>query len=382
LTSLKFGREYLIPKPLDPRVLLWEAPAVAQAAMESKVARKEIDIKAYRELLIARQGHGQQLRNSIVTRAKIGAKKRVVYGEGDQAQIIRAAYQVKDEGIAEPILLGSEQSIMEQIADLGLDFEPTIINPRKTDNEVYIDEYRKLRDRRGVTQARAITMMRSRTHYGLMMVKMGAADAFVSGIVHEYPDIIRPALQLFHTQPGTRRASGIYLMIVKGKVYIFTDATVNIDPDAETLAEIAILAADFTMTMNIEPVVAMLSFSNFGSTPHPLSVKVRDAVKIVEERRPDIPIDGEMQADTAVVEAIIEDRYPSSKIKNANVLVFPDLGSANIAYKLLDRLTDVEAIGPILLGVGAPVQVLQAGDEVQDIVAMTAVAVLDAQLRD
>lgn len=382
LTSLKFGRDYLIPKPLDPRVLLWEATAVAQAAMDSNVARKQIDIEAYREQLIARQGYGQQIRNSIVTRAKTGVSKRVVYGEGEQQQIIRAAYQVQDEGIAEPILLGSERRIMGQIAEMGFDFKPTIINPRKTDNEMYIREYQKLRDRRGITTARATTMMRSRTHYGMMMVKMGVADAFVSGIVHEYPDIIRPALQLFHTQPGTRRASGVYLMVVKGKVYIFTDATVNIDPDAETLAEIAILAADFARIMNIEPVVAMLSFSNFGSTPHPLSVKVRDAVKIVQERRPDIPVDGEMQADTAVVEAMIEERYPSSKIKNANVLVFPDLGSANIAYKLLDRLTDVEAIGPILLGLGAPVQVLQAGDEVQDIVSMTAVAVLDAQLRD
>lgn len=382
LTSLKFGRDYLIPKPLDPRVLLWEAPAVAQAAMDSNVARRQIDIEAYREQLIARQGYGQQIRNSIVTRAKTGIVKRVVYGEGEQQQIIRAAYQVKDEGIAEPILLGSERRIMGQIADLGLDFEPTIINPRKTDNDMYVDEYQKLRDRRGITRARANTMMRSRTHYGMMMVKMGAADAFVSGIMHEYPDIIRPALQLFHTQPGTRRASGVYLMVVKGKVYIFTDATVNIDPDAETLAEIAILAADFAKIMNIKPVVAMLSFSNFGSTPHPLSLKVRDAVKIVQERRPDIPVDGEMQADTAIVEAMIEERYPSSKIRNANVLVFPDLGSANIAYKLLDRLTEVEAIGPILLGLGAPVQVLQAGDEVQDIVSMTAVAVLDAQLRD
>lgn len=382
LTSLKFGRDYLIPKPLDPRVLLWEAPAVAQAAMETGVARKQIDLEAYQEQLIARQGHGQQVRNSIVTRAKIGDKKRVVYGEGNQQQIIRAAYQVKEEGIAEPILLGSKESITTQIAELGLEFEPTIINPRDTDNQVYIDEFRRLRDRRGVTRARATTMMRSRTNYGLMMVKMGEADAFVSGIMHEYPDIIRPALQLFHTRPGARRASGVYLMVVKGKVYIFTDATVNIDPDAETLAEIAILAADFAKTMNIKPVVAMLSFSNFGSTPHPLSIKVRDAVKIVEERRPDIPIDGEMQADTAVVAEIIEERYPSSKIKDANVLVFPDLGAANVAYKLLDRLTDVEAIGPILLGLGAPVQVLQAGDEVQDIVAMTAVAVLDAKQRN
>jgi len=383
LTSLKFGRDYLIPKPLDPRVLLWEAPAVAQAAMDSGVVRRPIDIETYRDQLIARQGHGHEVRNSIVTRAKMGTKKRVVYAEGEEAQIIRAAYRVQDEGIAEPILLGSKSRIKGLIAELGFDdFEPTIINPRESDNETYIQEYQRLRDRRGITRARATSLMRSRTQYGLMMVKMGAADAFVSGIAHEYPDIIRPALQLFHTKPGTKLASGVYMMVVKGKVYIFTDATVNIDPDTEALAEIAILAADYAKTMNIEPVVAMLSFSNFGSTPHPLSIKVRDAVKMIEERRPDIPVDGEMQADTAVVEAIIDERYPSSKIKNANVLVFPDLGSANIAYKLLDRLTDVEAIGPILLGMGAPVQVLQAGDEVKDIVSMTAVAVLDAQERD
>jgi malate dehydrogenase (oxaloacetate-decarboxylating)(NADP+) len=213
------------------------------------------------------------------------------------------------------------------------------------------------------------------------MVKVGDADAFISGLTYEYPDVIRPALQVFHTRPGATRASGVYLMIVKGRVYLFTDATVNIEPDAETLSEIAILAADFAQTLDIEPRVAMLSFSNFGSTPHPLATKVRDAVRLVRTKRSNIVVDGEMQADTAVVAEIVEQRYPFSNVKDANVLVFPDLDSANVSYKLLSRLTDAEAIGPILLGIGAPVHVLQAGDDVEDIVAMAAVAVMDAQSR-
>jgi malate dehydrogenase (oxaloacetate-decarboxylating)(NADP+) len=214
-----------------------------------------------------------------------------------------------------------------------------------------------------------------------MMVKMGDADAFLSGLTFEYPDVVRPSLQIFHTRPGATRASGVYLVIVDKRVFLFTDATVNIEPDAHTLAEIATLAADFARTLEIEPKVAMLSFSNFGSTPHELSRKVQHAVNLVRERRPELEIDGEMQADVAVVPELIESRYPFSRVKDANVLVFPDLGSANVAYKLLSRLGGAETIGPILLGIGAPVHVLQAGDDVEDIVAMTAVCVMDAQSR-
>jgi malate dehydrogenase (oxaloacetate-decarboxylating)(NADP+) len=213
-------------------------------------------------------------------------------------------------------------------------------------------------------------------------VRQGDADAFVSGLTHEYPDIMRPALQVFGTRPGINRACGIYLTLVQERVYLFTDTTVNIMPDAEDLAEIAILAADFARTLEIDPRVAMLSFSNFGSTPHEQSYKVRDAVQRVKQRRPDIVIDGEMQADTAVVSSIIDERYPFSEVKDANVLIFPNLDAANISYKLLDRLTDAEVIGPILLGMGAPVHVIQASDDVEDIVAMVAVAVRDAQERD
>ncbi len=383
LTSLKFGRDYLIPKPLDPRVLLWLAPAVAEAAMKSGVARRHIDLNAYREQLIQRQGLGQQVRSRIINKARMGAKKRIVFPEGDDPKIIRAAARVQEDGIGIPILLGKKEVLRQRIAELGLVFDPQIIEPYtdKTYRPQYEAALYEYRQRKGMSRARVTTLLTSRTHFGLMMLKMGDADAYVNGRNHEYPDVIRPALQLFHTRPGVNVTSGLYLMIVKGRVYLFTDATVNIDPDAETLAEIAILAADFARTLDIEPSVAMLSFSNFGSTPHPLSDKVRQAVALVQQRRPDIPVDGEMQADTAVVPELIERRYPFSRVKDANILVFPDLQSANVAYKLLARLGQAQAIGPILLGMGASVHVLQAGDDVEDIVAMAAVAAMDAQAR-
>jgi malate dehydrogenase (oxaloacetate-decarboxylating)(NADP+) len=214
-----------------------------------------------------------------------------------------------------------------------------------------------------------------------MMVRMGDAAASVSGLTFDYPDVIRPALRIHHTQPGQRIAAGVYIMIVGKKTYIFTDATVNIDPSAEDLADIACLAADFAKQLGLEPRVALLSFSNFGSTPHPQSEKVRQAVEHIRQRCPDFLVDGEMQADTAVVPELVEERYPFSQVKDANVLVFPSLEAANIAYKLLARLGNAQAIGPILLGMGAPVQVLQTGDDVRNIVNITAVAVMDAMSR-
>jgi len=381
-TSIKFGRDYLIPKPLDPRVMLWVSPAVAQAAMESGVARRKIDLDEYRTQLIHRQGIGQQVRSNIISKARLGAKKRVVFPEGEENKIIRAAAQVQDEGIAIPILLGRKDSISKTIEELGLNFKPQIIEPYVDDHSRYEDALYQLRQRKGITRGRLRSLLTRPTIFGLMMVHQGDADAYLNGLNYEYPEVIRPALQIFHTRPGARKASGVYLVLVKSRVYIFTDATVNIDPDADTLSEIAILAADFARTLDIEPQVAMLSFSNFGSAPHPQSQKVSDAVELVRQKRPDIPVDGEMQADTAVMPEIVEQRYPFSRVKDANVLVFPDLNSANIAYKLLARLTDATTIGPILLGIGAPVHVLQAVDEVEDIVAMAAVAAMDAQSRD
>ena len=217
--------------------------------------------------------------------------------------------------------------------------------------------------------------------YGMMMVHEGDADAFLSGLTYEYPDVIRPALQIFGTRTGTERVTGAYLVIVEERVFIFTDATVNVELDENTLAEAAILAADFASTLEIEPRVAMLSFSNFGSSQHPISQKVRGAVKIVQKRRPDLNVDGEMQADVAVSPELMEERFPFSQVKDANVLVFPSLASANIAYKLLHQLAGALTIGPVLLGMGSPVHVLQAGDSVDQIVNMSAVAVMDAQGR-
>jgi len=382
--SIKFGREYIIPTPLDPRVLLWEAPAVAEMAMKTGVARKTIDIDEYREQLAFRQGKGEQVRYFFQNKARSsGGTKRVAFAEGEEQKVIRAAYQIQEEGIATPVLIGRAEVIQEHIQYLGLDFAPQTIYPRQYEElDKYAKAYYEIRNRKGIGINDALKKVRDANVFGSMMVKLGDADAFVSGLTYDYPDVIRPSLQIHHTADGSARAAGVYLMIVDDRVYLFTDATVNIDPTAEDLAEIACLAADFAKRLELDPRVAFLSFSNFGSTPHPHSDKVRRAVELTKARRPDLHVDGEMQADTAVVADIVEKRYPFSKVKDANVLVFPSLESANIAYKLLDRLGDAKAIGPILLGMGAPVHVLQTGDDVNTIVQIAAVAVMDAMGRE
>jgi malate dehydrogenase (oxaloacetate-decarboxylating)(NADP+) len=381
--SLKFGRDYIIPTPLDPRVLLWEAPAVAEMAMKSGVARKMIDIDEYREQLTYRQGKGEQVRYFFQNQARMsGGTKRIVFAEGEEPKVVRAAAQIMDEKIGVPILLGRPNIIKNTIEELGLNCSPEIVDPTDFDkHEHYAKAYHELRERKGVTYAIARKRVRDVNILGPMMVKEGEADAFVSGLTYEYPDVIRPALRIHHTRAGAARAAGVYIMIVDDRVYLFTDATVNIDPSAEDLAEIACLAANFARKIELEPRVAFLSFSNFGSTPHLLSEKVAKAVEIVKERCPDFVYDGEMQADTAVVPAIVDERYPFSAVKDANVLVFPSLESANIAYKLLARLGNAKAIGPILLGMGAPIHVMQTGDEVTDIVQIASVAVMDAMDR-
>jgi malate dehydrogenase (oxaloacetate-decarboxylating)(NADP+) len=383
LDSLKFGPEYIVPKPFDPRVILWESPAVAQAAMETGVARRKIDLDEYREQLAFRQGVGEQVRHYIVNKARASQpKKRIVFAEGEETKIIRAAAQVADEKIGVPILLGRPEVIQAKIQTLGLECCPAILNPAAFDGiEEYAQAYYELRQRKGVALPDARKMVLDPNIFGPLMVKMGAAEAFVSGLTYDYPEVIRPALQIHHTSPDTTRAAGVYIMIVNDRTYLFTDATVNIDPTAEDLAEIACLSANFARQLGLEPRVALLSFSNFGSTPHPLSEKVQKALKIIRTRCKDFVVDGEMQADTAVMLEIIDERYPFSQVKDANVLVFPSLEAANIAYKLLARLGNAQAIGPILLGMGAPVHVLQTGDEVRDIVNIAAVAVMDAMSR-
>lgn len=381
--AMKFGREYILPTPLDPRVLLWEAPAVAEMAMKTGVARKKIDIDEYKEQLAYRQGKGERIRYFFQNKARSsGGTKRIAFAEGEEQKIIRAAYQIQDEGIATPVLIGRASVIEDHLKNLGLDYKPEIVDPSKFDRlDAYTKSFYEIRQRKGVMASDSVKKIQDPNIFGSLMVKMGDADAFISGLTYDYPEVIRPALQIHHTAPGATRAAGVYIMIVEDKVFLFTDATVNIDPTAEDLAEIATLAADYAVKLEIDPHVAFLSFSNFGSTPHPLSDKVRKAVALVKERRPDLHVDGEMQADTAVVPEIAEERYPFSAVKDANVLVFPSLESANIAYKLLSRLGNAKAIGPILLGMGAPVHVLQTGDDVNAIVQIASVAVMDAMGR-
>lgn len=379
LESLKFGPDYIIPKPLDPRVLLWEAPAVAKAAMETGVARYNIDLAEYREKLEAKLGKSREVMRIIINKAK-SDPKRVVYSEGEESKIIRAAYIVKEEGIGEPILIGNRETIYEKVEELALNFSPRVVNPTEYPRfDDYVEEFYRLRQRKGITLTEARNLMAIPNYFGPMMVYMGDADAYVSGLTYHYPDVLRPALQIIKPRKGVNKVAGLYMMVLKDRVLFFTDATVNIEPNSEDLAEIAVLAAELAKKFDVEPRIAMLSFSNFGSVRHPLAEKVKRAVEIVRKRRPDLIIDGEMQADTAVVPEIIEKNYPFSKVKDANVLVFPDLEAANVSYKLLARLGGAEAIGPILMGLGKSVHVLQRGDEVKDIVNITAIAVVDAQ---
>ena len=378
LQSLKFGPDYIIPKPFDPRVLLWVAPAVAEAAIKTGVARTPLDMTTYREQLEARLGKGWALMRTIVNKAK-SDPKRIVFGEGDAPKIIRAAALVEEEGIGKPILLGNPQTVKQRIQELGLNFNPTVVNPAE---DAHFDEYVQQlvtdRHRKGVTEARARRLMLERRYFGPMMVKKGQGDAFISGLHQDYPEVIRPALEVVGTADGVRKVAGMYILIVREKVYFVADTTVNIDPTAEDLAEIAILTADAVRQFNFTPRIAMLSFSNFGSTRHPFTEKVQKAVALVREKRPDLVVDGEMMADTAVTPEIIDDLYPFSRVRDANVLIFPNLESANIAYKLVQRLGKGELIGPILLGMSKPVHVLQRGDEVREIFNMAAVAAVDA----
>lgn len=380
LDSLRFGPEYIVPKPLDPRLIEWIPPAIAQAAMESGVARRSLDLEAYREELAIRLGKGEQIRHYLTHCAQRSqGTRRIVFAEGEEPKILRAAVRLVHEKIGQPILLGRPNVIYAELARLGLECCAEVIDPEAFDRrDAYAQAYFELRRRSGVTLQDAQRLMRDPNVLAPMMVKMADADAALSGLVHHYPDVIRPALQIHHTAPGSRLVAGVYIMVINNRPYLFTDATVNIDPTSEDLAEIAALAAEFARRLGLEPRVAMLSFSNFGSTRHPAADKVRRAVGLVRQRHPELAVDGEMQADTAVVPEIVDERFPFSQVKDANVLVFPSLDAANVAYKLLARLGNAEAIGPILLGMGAPVHVLQAGDDVRDIVDIAAIAVMDA----
>lgn len=381
IDRLRFGPEYIIPKPFDPRVLTWVSPAVAQAAMDSGVARIEIDMDEYRHQLASRLGRSREVMGGVIARAK-KQTKRIVFPEGEEDKILRASQVLIDENIARPILLGRSDIIEARIKELDMELSGvSVVSPRADPQfDRYVDELYKLRNRRGVTLSEARVLMADHNVFGSMMVNMGDADAMVAGLTQHYSSTIRPALQIIRTRPGTHKVAGVYMMIFKNDVKFFADTTVNIEPTAEDLAEIAIEAAEVARRFNVEPRVAMLSFSNFGSTHHPLTEKVRLATELVRKRAPALIVDGEMQADTAVVEEILTETYPFSTLKSpANVLVFPTLDAGNIAYKLMQRLGGAEAIGPILTRLRKPVHVLQRGAEVDEIINMAAIAAVEAQ---
>ncbi len=382
--KFSFGPRYIIPKPFDPRALLRVAPAVAKAAMDSGVARQPIaDMEKYMEHLEALQGKAKETLRGIINKAK-SDPKRIVFPEGDNEKILRAAQILVEEGIAQPILIGNHSRIRSTMEELGIDLNGVpIIDPETfAKSEEYAEELFRLRQRKGLTLSEAKRIMRrkSRTHLGCMMVRMGDADTLLSGIDTHYPETIRPALEVIGKKTGLSSVHGLYMMVFKKGIFFMADTTVCIEPTPEELAETAILAAEMARMLEFVPKVAMLSFSNFGSVHHPDATKVKKAVDIVKERAPELEIDGEMQADTAVVSEILEKSFPFATLQGqANVLIFPDLNSGNICYKLLQRLGGAEAIGPILMGMNKPVHVLQRGDDVSDIVNMAAIAVVDAQ---
>ena len=384
LRQVKFGADYLIPFPFDPRVLLWVAPAVAWAAVASGAANDFVELDAYRERLEARLGRARGIMRGIINRAS-ATPKRVVYPEGEEPKIIRAAQIVVDEGIAQPILLGNRAAIERTASQMSISLEDIEIedpssSPRR---DAYAHFMWAKRQRKGMSLEEARRRLYNGNYFGSCMVARGDADALLSGVNLHYPETIRPALEVIGAHPKSGLVSGMYMLVFEKHVVFCADTTVTIDPTAEQLAQIAFAASRVTRNfLGIEPRIAMLSFSNFGSVRHPDAEKMARAVQLLRQRDPSLIVDGEMQADTAFDTEILQRDYPFSALKSqANVLIFPNLSAGNIAYKLLDHLGGATAIGPILVGMSRPVHVLERGADVQDIVNMTAVAVVDAQGR-
>lgn len=383
LTNVKFGPDYLIPFPFDPRALLRVAPAVAWAAVASGVAREFIDLDEYRDRLEARLGRARGIMRGLITRAQHDPK-RVVFPEGEDPKILRAAQRLVDEAIAHPILLGRRDRVRQTAEELGIPLEGiTLIEPATSPQR---DRYAQLlwqkRQRKGLSLVEANQRITRATTFGSVMVAAGDADALLGGLGKHYPETVRPALEVIGAHPQVGLASGLYMLVFEKHVVFFADTTVNIDPTADQLALIAASAAQLARTFGITPRVAMLSFSNFGSVKHPEAQKMAEAVRILRQRDPDLIVDGEMQADTAFSAEVLAGRYPFSALTEAaNVLIFPNLSAGNIAYKLLTQLGGATAIGPILVGMQHPVHVLEQGADEQEIVNMAAVAVIDAQRR-
>ena len=381
--QLQFGPEYLIPKPFDARVLIWEASAVAEAAVNEGVARvsaDDFDVERYKEELESRLGLTRSIMRRVINIARKDSK-RIVFSEGEDPTIIKAASQCLSEGICEPILLGQLERIEAVKEEMGLSFECETIDVRYDPRRrtTYADELHNLRGRKGLTQEDAVRLLKSATYFAPMMVRMGDADGYLGGVSHHYPDIVKPCLHTIGPDPDSHRIVGMYMMTVNGQLMFIGDATINIYPDSRTLAEIAVQTAKVARRFGVKPKVAMLSFSNFGTSPELRTDRIEEAISIARELDPDLIIDGPMQADTALVPDIQED-YPFMAFEGAaNVLICPNLASANIAYKLLQRIAGAEMTGPILEGLSRPAHVLQRGDSVREVVHMAAICAVDAQ---
>lgn len=379
--GFEFGQDYIIPKPFDPRVLWYVAPAVAKAAIETGVAKiTKMDWAVYEEQLKERLGLSKEVIRVMIHKAQKNPK-RVAYPEGEHENIIRAAQAVFSDRVATPILIGNEKFIKSEIERIGFDVKDfTIMDPTNCEKcEEYAQAFFSKRQRKGATIWDSKNLIKDPNYFGSMMVEMGDADALISGYASSYPNTIRPALECVGVKEGFKIVSGMYIVVTKKETYFFADCTVNVNPNSEQIAEIAISAADTVQHFEIKPKIALLSFSNFGSAPYPESNKVKEALRIIHERRPDLVVEGEMQADTAVVPEILDKTFPFSNIKGgANVLVFPNLDAGNIAYKLLARIGQATVIGPILMGMKKPVHVLQRDASVDDIINMTAIAVVEA----
>ena len=387
LKNIKFGKDYIIPKPIDFRLITSVSPAVAKAAMDSGVARKGIkDWEAYNEELKARLGLDDKIMRTITNKAK-SAPKRIVFAEADNYKILKAAQIVRDEGIAIPILLGNKAVINTIMLENELELDGVnIIDPleelEKRSN--FADYLYKKRQRRGITLFEARKLMKDRNYYGAAMVQFGKADALISGLTKDYPSTIKPALQVIGIEEGVNRVAGMYMMLTKKGPVFFGDTTVNENPTVDELVDITVLLDNSVRKFNIQPRVAMLSYSNFGSNDGTVPEKVRQAVRILHEKHKDIIVDGDMQANFAMNPELLRDNYPFSTLVGApaNVLVFPNLESGNIAYKLLQEIGDAEAVGPILLGLNKPVHILQLGSSVREIVNMVTIAVVDVQTKE
>lgn len=386
--TITFGEDYIIPKPVDPRLLSTVAPAVAKAAMESGVAKKQItNWETYKVELNKRLGLDNQLLRVIANKAKRDPK-RIVFAEADNLKILKAASIVYDEGIGYPILLGNEKKINRIAEENSIDISDLpIIDPRSDENEskreLYGELFFKKRQRKGFNNYESIKVMKDRNHFGCMMVEMGDADAMLSGLTRNYADAIRPAIQIIGTEEGVKKIAGMYLMITKKGPIFLADTTVNFNPTAEELADITQLVVKEVKTFGITPRVAMLSYSNFGSSDGAEAKLVAKATEIVKQRNPNLIIDGEIQGSLAFNKEILKDNYPFSSLvdQDVNVLIFPNLTAGNVAYTLMKDVSEAEAIGPILLGIKKPVHVLQLGNTVRNIVNMAYIAVLDAQLK-